>query len=59
MATVPGRMADAMVVIDRDRKVQFLNGPAERHTGWSNEDIREADIGRVLPLTESISGHGV
>jgi hypothetical protein len=32
MATVLGTMADAMVVIDRDRKIQFLNGPAEELT---------------------------
>jgi two-component system cell cycle sensor histidine kinase/response regulator CckA len=56
MATVLGTMADAMVVIDRDRKIQFLNGPAEELTGWKNEDARDLDVALVLPLAESASG---
>ena len=56
MATVLGTMADAMVVIDRDRKIQFLNGPAEELTGWKNEDAKDLDVALVLPLAESASG---
>jgi two-component system cell cycle sensor histidine kinase/response regulator CckA len=56
MSTVLGTMADAMAVIDRDGKVQFLNGPAEELTGWANEDARNRDIAMVLPLKESAAG---
>lgn len=56
MATALCTMADGMVVIDRDRRVQFLNGPAEALTGWLNADARGHDIGAILPLTDSISG---
>jgi hypothetical protein len=50
MSTVLGTMADAMIVIDRDRKVQFLNRPAEALTGWKNEAALQQDIAQVLPL---------
>ena len=32
-----------------------MNAPAERLTGWVNEDVREREIGMVLPLRESAS----
>lgn len=56
MATALRNMADGMIVIDRDRRVQFLNGPAEALTGWLNDEARGLDISAVLPLAESISG---
>ena len=56
MATALRTMADGMIVIDRDRKVQFLNGPAEALTGWSNADARAEDIAAVLSLVDASSG---
>jgi two-component system cell cycle sensor histidine kinase/response regulator CckA len=56
MATVLGTMADGMIVIDRQRSIQFLNGPAEALTGWLNADARNMDISIVLPLLELASG---
>jgi PAS domain S-box-containing protein len=56
MATVIGTMADAMAVIDGNRKIQFLNRPAEELTGWTNEEARNRDIALVLPLTGAASG---
>ncbi len=56
MATVLDTMADAMAVIDRDGKIQFLNGPAEELSGWKNDDARDAEIARVLPLAHLVSG---
>ena len=49
-------MADAMAVIDGDRKIQFLNRPAEELTGWLNAEARNLDIAQVLPLTRASSG---
>jgi two-component system, cell cycle sensor histidine kinase and response regulator CckA len=56
MSTVLSTMADAMAVIDRDGKVQFLNGPAEELTGWVNDEARNRDIAMVLPLRQAASG---
>lgn len=55
MATVLSTMADAMAVIDSDRKVQFLNGPAEALTGWTNEQCRDVDIATVLRLRDAVT----
>jgi two-component system cell cycle sensor histidine kinase/response regulator CckA len=56
ISTVLGTMADAMAVIDRDGKVQFLNAPAEELTGWANEEARDRDIATILPLRQLASG---
>lgn len=56
MATVLDAMADGMIGIDRDRKVQFLNGTAEALTGWLDADARDLDISIVLPLLDPQSG---
>jgi two-component system, cell cycle sensor histidine kinase and response regulator CckA len=56
MATVLGTMADGMVVIDRDRRVRFLNGPAERLTGWTNDNAMDLDVALILPLADAVSG---
>jgi PAS domain S-box-containing protein len=40
-------------VIDPERKIQFMNGPAERLTGWTNEHAAGTDIALVLPLEEA------
>jgi two-component system cell cycle sensor histidine kinase/response regulator CckA len=55
MATVLGTMADAMAVIDSEGKIQFLNGPAESLTGWTNEQCGGMNIATVLPLREATS----
>ncbi len=52
METVLGAMADAMVVIDGNRKIQYMNGPAEQLTGWKNDEAREREISMILPLRE-------
>lgn len=56
MATVLAAMADAMVVIDRAGRVQYLNAPAEELTGWRNEDAREKPLAEVLPLADAALG---
>ena len=56
MAAALGTMANAMAVIDRGGKIQFLNGPAEALTGWTNEQSRGMDIAAILPLKDAVSG---
>ncbi len=52
METVLGAMADAMVVIDVDRRIQYMNGPAEALTGWKNDEARDRESAMILPLRE-------
>jgi PAS domain S-box-containing protein len=52
MATALRTMADGMIVIDRDRRVQFLNGPAETLTGWPHHEARGQDIADVLSVID-------
>ncbi len=56
MATVLDTMGDAVVVIDNNQKIQFMNGLAEELMGWTNQDARDRAIELILPLTESRSG---
>jgi PAS domain S-box-containing protein len=56
MATLLGTMADAMLVVDHEGKVQYLNGPAEELTGWSDKSAREQPVALVLPLADAASG---
>jgi PAS domain S-box-containing protein len=53
MATALGTMANAMIVLDAERKVQLLNRLAEELTGWTNKSAAGKDIAAVLPLTGS------
>jgi two-component system, cell cycle sensor histidine kinase and response regulator CckA len=52
METVLGAMGDAMVVVDADRRIQFMNGPAEALTGWKNDEARDREFAMILPLRE-------
>lgn len=55
METVLGTMADAMVVIDSNHKIQYMNGPAEQVTGWKNEEARDRELSMVLPVRELVT----
>lgn len=56
MATLLGTIPEAAVLIDGDRRIQFLNRRAEEVTGWAGTDILGRDLEAVLPLVESASG---
>jgi PAS domain S-box-containing protein len=56
LATVLDTMADAMIVIDREAKVQFMNAPAVSLTGWDIQIARNRPVGEILPLEETVSG---
>jgi hypothetical protein len=59
ITTILSTMANAMVVIDRESRVQFLNGLAEDLTGWNNEEALHHDIAEVLPIVDPRSGKQV
>ena len=52
METVLGAMADAMVLVDANRKIEYMNGSAETLIGWKNEEARGREIAMILPLRE-------
>jgi two-component system cell cycle sensor histidine kinase/response regulator CckA len=56
MRTVLDTIKDAILVIDGERKVQYLNAAAEAITGWGNEDARGLDVGLILPIAGSQAG---
>jgi PAS domain S-box-containing protein len=56
MATVLGTMADAMVVIDSENNVQYLNAPAEELIGWTNDSARDRPAATVLPIADAATG---
>jgi len=54
--TVLDAMGDAVVVVDSDSKVRFLNRPAEDLTGWKNDQARDCDLSQILPLIDPATG---
>jgi two-component system, cell cycle sensor histidine kinase and response regulator CckA len=56
LSTVLAAMADAMVVINREGKVQFLNYPAEKLTGFGNQEAQQMHITELLPVEDISSG---
>ena len=55
MSTALASMADAMAVVNRDGRIEFLNKPAEELTGWTNEAACGQSVGLILPLIEVAS----
>jgi two-component system, cell cycle sensor histidine kinase and response regulator CckA len=53
MRTVLDTIKDAILVIDGERKVQYLNAAAAAITGWDNDDARGLDVGLILPIAGS------
>jgi PAS domain S-box-containing protein len=56
MAATLGAMASATIVVDAERRVQFLNRHAEELTGWADGPARGTQLCEVLPLAEAASG---
>jgi diguanylate cyclase (GGDEF)-like protein/PAS domain S-box-containing protein len=54
-ATLAG-IADAVVQCDSDGRVTFLNGPAERLTGWMLDEARGKPIDEVVRFTPARDG---
>lgn len=56
MRTVLDTIKEAILVIDGDRKVQYLNAAAEAITGWRDEDAHGLDVELILPIAGSQAG---
>jgi PAS domain S-box-containing protein len=45
-------MGDGVIVVDRERRVQFLNPIAEALTGWRLSEAREKELSEVFKLVD-------
>ncbi|HEY9830245.1 MAG TPA: response regulator [Stenomitos sp.] len=45
-------MGDGVIVIDRERRVQFLNGVAQSLTGWSLAEARNRELTEVFNVVD-------
>jgi len=52
-ATILGSIADGVIAVDTQGCVRFMNGVAERLTGWSTRDGEREQLGTVLNLVDS------
>jgi len=52
-ATILGSIADGVIAVDTQGCVRFMNGVAERLTGWSTRDGERERLGTVLNLIDS------
>lgn len=52
-ATILGSIAEAVIAVDLQGRVRFMNGVAERLTGWRNSLAQREPIGSVLLLSDA------
>jgi PAS domain S-box-containing protein len=55
-ATILGSIADGVIAVDTQSHVRFMNGVAERLTGWSSREAQGEQLGMVLSVADS-AGH--
>jgi PAS domain S-box-containing protein len=51
-ATILGSVTDAVIAVDTERRVRFMNGVAERLTGWSTRDAERAPVQTILSISD-------
>ena len=51
-ATILGSITDAVIAVDTERRVRFMNGVAERLTGWSTLDAERAPLHTILRISD-------
>jgi PAS domain S-box-containing protein len=52
-ATILGSIAEAVIAVDLRGRIRFMNGVAERLTGWRNSLAQHESIGTVLQLSDA------
>jgi two-component system, LuxR family, sensor kinase FixL len=55
-ATILASVADGVIAVDTQGCVRFMNGVAERLTGWSSREAQKQQLGTVLNFTNSAGG---
>ncbi len=52
-ATILGSIADGVIAVDTEGYIRFMNGVAERLTGWSTREAQRERLGKVLKVADS------
>lgn len=52
-ATILGSIAEAVIAVDLQGRIRFMNGVAERLTGWRKSLAQSEPIGAVLQLSDA------
>ena len=52
-------IGDGVMVVDKDLKIEMINGVAQRLTGWTNEEARGKDYKEVFLLSHEYPDHSV
>ncbi len=52
-------MGDGVIVVDKERRVQFLNGVAESLTGWQFSEARERELTEIFNIIDERTGQPV
>lgn len=55
-AEVLGLLGDAVILVDRDRRIRYLNEWAERLTGWPVREAQAKAVQDVCPLVDAFTG---
>ena len=56
LATTLASIADAVIATDADGRVAFMNGVAERLTGWAEDDAKGQPLGDVFAISDEKTG---
>jgi PAS domain S-box-containing protein len=51
-ATILGGIAEAVIAVDTEGCIRFMNGVAERLTGWSTREAQRKPLGAVLKVID-------
>ena len=52
-ATILGSIAEGVIAVDTQGRVRFMNGVAERLTGWSTREAQLEPLEAILDITDS------
>lgn len=58
-ATILGSIADGVIAVDTQGRVRFMNGVAERLTGWSTREAQLKPLEVIVDITDSTGGRPV
>jgi len=52
-------LGDAVILVERDRRIRYLNERAERLTGWSVREAQAMAVEDVCPLVDAATGEAL
>ena len=58
-ATILGSIAEGVIAVDTQGRVRFMNGVAERLTGWSTRETQLKPLEAILDITDSVGDRPV